>query len=170
MVTLLSHTRFWGETNPYGMNIQGHSSVSWMTQPQGKNDFAKKEFAMWHFNRSESLSIICCQLYLQVIMAYGLYTYDGKSIHLEIMQKRQVQSRSSHIIWMRNDKPPKSYWIIWDKLIGMIHIRLRQTGIMHFCNAQWHYSNEHTVCTHFGTLHQWRDGQEYHTFLPTQRQ
>jgi len=159
----------WGETNPYGMYILGHKSVSWIPKPQGKNDFALMELTVRTFTKEDSIKINRCRLYLRVIMAYDLFSIDGSRLHPEITGHHPVQARISHIKWNHTETPPRSFWKIWDRFVAQVVHHLQQSGIHNNNLKDSHYSLKYSYCTHYGTLHSW-DGTEYHTYLPKNRQ
>ncbi len=53
------------------------------------------------------------RLYLQVISLYDIITYDGHTIHPNIMRGERILSRHSSIYWVDFRHPPKKHLVIW---------------------------------------------------------
>jgi hypothetical protein len=80
----------WSETNPYDMYLCGHSSISWMPKLQGQNDFALMSYAIHNFNNEDTIKINRSSIYLQVILASDLLTFDCRRIHPDLLRHTPI--------------------------------------------------------------------------------
>lgn len=110
----------WAETEPYGLTIKNHSSISWIPQLQGNNDMAIRVLATRHFSPMNSGKINKCRIYLQVLTIYDLFTQNNNVIHREIKRGEWIQSHKSIISWPDIKKPPTSYWTLWKTFMKML--------------------------------------------------
>jgi hypothetical protein len=71
------------------------------------------DIAVHHYNNHESTMINRCRLYLQVFSIYDIISYDGLSIHPNILAGERPPSRSSNKFWVEFRRPPKKYISLW---------------------------------------------------------
>jgi hypothetical protein len=144
-------------------------SISWVPKPRGPNDFALMPFAICYFGKEDTIRINRCRIYLCVIMAYDLYTFDCTHIHPDIQQHTPVFSRDSNIQWIHSNKPPKQHWVTWEKIMVELADHMKNLSLCCITSIPNHYGHNYSYCTRYGTVHYW-DGSEFHTYLPRERQ
>jgi hypothetical protein len=142
LVTTTLIKTIWGEMEPNNFHLKSAQKVAWTPQAQGVGDSTLMTIATLHYGKKESTLINRYQLYLQVFSLYDIITYDGKIVHLHIMNGERVMSRTSTTYWVKFCKPPKKYLTTWQSFItNHIIPVLNNTKIQWFKNVQPHYSN-----------------------------
>jgi hypothetical protein len=134
----------WGETEPSNIQLRAADGIAWTPAPQGSGDKAIMEIATINLKKKESSMINRVRLYLQLFSIYDMITYDGESIHPEILRGERIIGRHSTTFWVDFPKPPKRYMKLWkDFLTNYI------TPMLHTINIQWYRDAKPNYSTTF---------------------
>jgi hypothetical protein len=112
-------------------------------RPNYRLEFALMSYAIHNFNNEGTNKINHCRIYLQVIMA-DLLTFDCTRIHPGLLRHTPIFSRDSNIKWIRTERPPKSYWNIWDKSTSSVLNRLKTFPLHRMYYSSNHYCHNYS--------------------------
>lgn len=117
LVTKTLIKTIWGETEPNNIQLRPSPGATWNPEPQGTQDIALIDIAVANCSQPNSQIINRYRLYLQVISLYDIITYDGQTIHPNIMRGERILSRHSTIYWVDFKRPPKKHLTIWQNFL-----------------------------------------------------
>jgi hypothetical protein len=120
-------TQIWRETEPRGIQLRAAENAIWTPKSQGISDIPIITLALQVYNKKGANMIIRCRLYLNVILIYDLYTYDGRQIHPAFLNNTLPPSLQPTIQWLAYPKPPKHYWSLWAQFIHL-HVNCYQSS------------------------------------------
>ena len=66
------------------------------------------------FSREEVECINRCRLYMKVFFLSDIVSGNGKLILQEAYDGRELSDRTSRWQWLRQPRPPKKHWLLWD--------------------------------------------------------
>jgi hypothetical protein len=138
----------WGETEPNNIQLRAAQGIARVPSPQGSGDRALMEIAKQHYDNKESKMINRVRLYLQIFSIYDIVTYEGTSIHPDILRGERIVGRKSKPFWVDFPKPPKRYKTLWKAfLTKYIEPRLKELKIQWYTHISPNYSSNFFLST-----------------------